>query len=438
MHLVPVLIPRRWPGAPAIGSATSTGTVEVVYGTSRWPVREDIAAAHAAWLDHLARPGTWWSSAQRLAFVAAVWSALDDPAPRPPWDPPPPPADWPLPTAAYGLAHRLACHAATTSEAWYRATLRGMSRPEGPDDTLTPGHGDPAGAGAADPIRGPADRRPFSGRDGPAASPDRANRHGPARASGAGGPPVPDGRAAPPNPVAPADSVASTDRGDVVSRSEADDPAPHDPSGPAHEAAPTSAAGPDTPAGPDVPLRATGPSGAATGVQPVSPAPKDLGEAGAGNKGSKGSKGNKAAEPDEFGEPDDPPDPHPMAPAFVELVSLAALGCAVATFGPALGVRRPPLPDPRPGRPARTTPLLVSAEMNWVPVTPPADERPAVVQAFTAVPPEDDMLWRLAAAQYMPLEAMVHLDWHRPGSPLQRRQVELVAARLSIRRGCFY
>ena len=126
------------------------------------------------------------------------------------------------------------------------------------------------------------------------------------------------------------------------------------------------------------------------------------------------------------------------APAFVELVALAATGCAVGTFGPALGLSRPDLPAPRPGTPSRTAPALVDATMNWVPVSRPADERPAVVQALTAVPAEWAMLWRLAGAQYMSLAEMEQLDWQRPGSPLQRRHLELVAARLSIARQCFY
>jgi len=126
------------------------------------------------------------------------------------------------------------------------------------------------------------------------------------------------------------------------------------------------------------------------------------------------------------------------APAFVELVALAAMGCAVGTFGPALGLARPSLPRPEPGAPSGETPALVDATMNWVPVTGPADERPAVVQALAAVPAEWAMLWRLAEAQYMSLADMQDLDWRRPGSPLHRRHLELVASRLSIARQCFY
>lgn len=226
-----------------------------LYGTRPWPVRTEVDEVHRAWLAHVAAPGTWWSGAQRVAFVQALWAALDDPSPRPPWDPPPPPAHSALPAAGHAMAHRLARHAATTTAAWFERTA----------DALGQG-----------------------------------------------------------------------------------------------------------------------------------------------------------------------------APAFVELAALAATGCAVAAFGPALGLPRPALPDPEVGEPARVCPPLVEAAMNWVPVAAPADEVPAVVQAFTSVPAEHAVLWRFAAAQYMPVEEMGELDWRRAGSPLHRQQLELVASRLSVVRECFY
>lgn len=240
---------------PAPDAAPAEPPTEQLYSRARWPVRDDIEQAHRQWLDHVAGPGAWWTGEQRTAFVAALWAALDDPAPPPPWDAPAPPAHWPLPASAHGLAYRLARHGKTTTRAWYEQQRRDL------------------------------------------------------------------------------------------------------------------------------------------GVEP---------------------------------------------PAFVELVALAATGCAVATFGPALGLPRPALLAARSGEPSGEVPVLVGAKMNWVPVAPPADEVPAVVQAFSAAPAENAQLWRFAAAQYMALEDMVQLDWQRPGSPLQRRQLELVAARLSMVRECFY
>ena len=43
------------------------------------PVREDLIEAHAAVLSRIARPGAWWTGAQRVAMVAATRSARDCP-----------------------------------------------------------------------------------------------------------------------------------------------------------------------------------------------------------------------------------------------------------------------------------------------------------------------------------------------------------------------
>lgn len=233
-----------------------------MYENSTFPVFADVASVHTAWLDHATGSGTWWSGLHRRTFVTAVWSALDDPDPLPPWVPPshagraPSPAGGepsPIDATLADVAYRLGRHAATATEAWYQKTL------------------------------------------------------------------------------------------------------------------------------------------AALEVQP---------------------------------------------PAYVELVALAAMGAAVATFAPALGLPRPSLPEARDGEPTREAPETEAALLNWVPVTPPADKRAAVLQAFSAVPVEFAMLWRFGAAQYMPPEEMVHMDWKR--GALHRSQMELVAARTSLLRQCFY
>ena len=101
-----------------------------------------------------------------------------------------------------------------------------------------------------------------------------------------------------------------------------------------------------------------------------------------------------------------------------------------------MAVERPPLPDALPGDPDRLAPELVPATLNWVPVRPPADQRASVVQALHAVPDDFDMVWTMAAAQYMPDHEMVNMDWQR--GILHRRQMELVAARVSLLRECFF
>jgi hypothetical protein len=71
-------------------------------------------------------------------------------------------------------------------------------------------------------------------------------------------------------------------------------------------------------------------------------------------------------------------------------------------------------------------------------VAEPADEVAAVVQAYTAVPDEQRNTWRMADAQYMPEKAMVDPDWSRRPGGLSRAQMELVAARVTRLRDCFY
>jgi hypothetical protein len=122
---------------------------------------------------------------------------------------------------------------------------------------------------------------------------------------------------------------------------------------------------------------------------------------------------------------------------YVELVGITCTVAAVVAFRRAAGLAAWQLPTPVDGKPSRTTPPdLVPAGLNWVRETAPADERAAVVQAFSSVPDEDERLWMLAAAQYIPNQEMVDPQWTR--GTLTRPQIELVAARVSQLQECFY
>jgi hypothetical protein len=124
---------------------------------------------------------------------------------------------------------------------------------------------------------------------------------------------------------------------------------------------------------------------------------------------------------------------------YIELCAIVSTVAAVAHFCRNIGVDVPPLPVPIGGHPTRQPPEhLAAARFSWVPVAPPADEVAAVVQAYTAVPAEHANTWRMAAAQYMPAEEMVKPDWTRRSGGLSRAQMELVAARLTKLRECFY
>ncbi len=124
---------------------------------------------------------------------------------------------------------------------------------------------------------------------------------------------------------------------------------------------------------------------------------------------------------------------------YVELVGLASTVAAVDRFHRNVGAAPPPLPEPMSGEPSNEVPAnVIIPELNWVPVVGPADQSAAVVQAYTAVPAEDHNLWRLAAAQYIPADEMGDPDWRRSDAGLSRPQAELVAARVSQLRECFY
>ncbi|MGD9749590.1 MAG: alkylhydroperoxidase-related (seleno)protein [Acidimicrobiia bacterium] len=122
--------------------------------------------------------------------------------------------------------------------------------------------------------------------------------------------------------------------------------------------------------------------------------------------------------------------------AYVELVGVVIAVAAVDGFARAAGVDRPPLPFPESGEADHRHPPLAEAELNWVPVAAPADQKAAVVQALSAVPAEWENLAQLHAAQYIPVHEMGDMGWTR--GTLDRPQMELVAARLSAARQCFY
>lgn len=123
--------------------------------------------------------------------------------------------------------------------------------------------------------------------------------------------------------------------------------------------------------------------------------------------------------------------------AYVEAVALTCEVAAIWSFRRAAGLDPWELPSPQPGPPTgETAAQVVQPELNWVPVAAPADERAAVVQAFTALPAENARVWSLADAQYIPDLEMVDPRWTR--GTLSRPQMELVAARVAQLRECFY
>ena len=123
----------------------------------------------------------------------------------------------------------------------------------------------------------------------------------------------------------------------------------------------------------------------------------------------------------------------------VEVCAIVSTVAAVWHFCRNIGVAVPELPAAVDGAPTGDRPEQVeAAELNWVPVAAPADQTAAVVQAYTAVPGEQSNTWRMADAQYMPNLDMVNPAWTRQAGGLSRPQMELVAARVTKLRECFY
>ena len=123
--------------------------------------------------------------------------------------------------------------------------------------------------------------------------------------------------------------------------------------------------------------------------------------------------------------------------AFVELCGIACTTAPVMAFRRSLGLPALEVGPAESGQPSNQEPdNIVAAQLNWVPVVGPADQDAAVVQAFTAVPETNRVIWAMADAQYIPDKEMVDPNWTR--GTLSRVQMELIATRVSQQRECFY
>ncbi|MFZ9058809.1 MAG: hypothetical protein ACO20J_04620 [Ilumatobacteraceae bacterium] len=123
--------------------------------------------------------------------------------------------------------------------------------------------------------------------------------------------------------------------------------------------------------------------------------------------------------------------------AFVELCGIACTIAPVMAFRRSLGLPALEVGLAESGQPSNKEPdNIVAAQLNWVPVVGPADKDAAVVQAFTAVPETNRVIWAMADAQYIPDKEMVDPKWTR--GTLSRVQMELIATRVSQQRECFY
>jgi hypothetical protein len=132
---------------------------------------------------------------------------------------------------------------------------------------------------------------------------------------------------------------------------------------------------------------------------------------------------------------------------YVELVGVVSTIVSIDAFCRGIGAPPHPLPLPRPGEPHRHRPKAARREEAWVAMLPPG--RPTgsesdlwggrtgnVLRALSLVPDEVRGLQDLSQAHYLEMAAMTDLT--RGRGALDRRQVELLAGRVSALRECFY
>ena len=134
---------------------------------------------------------------------------------------------------------------------------------------------------------------------------------------------------------------------------------------------------------------------------------------------------------------------------YVEMIGVIVTIVSIDDFCRGLGLAPHPLPDAIPGEPSRRRPPGALPEDAWVPMIRESRATGAeadlydgrrrtgnVIRALSLVPDEVRGLMDLSAAHYLSPVAMLDL---RRGTPaLDRRQVELVAGRVSALNECFY
>jgi hypothetical protein len=132
---------------------------------------------------------------------------------------------------------------------------------------------------------------------------------------------------------------------------------------------------------------------------------------------------------------------------YVELVGVVATIVCIDAFCRGIGAPPHPLPLAQPGEPQRYRPKAARREEAWVAMLPPG--RPTgsesdlwggrtgnVLRALSLVPDEVRGLQDLSQAHYLGIAEMSDLT--RGCGKLDRRQVELLAGRVSALRECFY
>ncbi len=114
--------------------------------------------------------------------------------------------------------------------------------------------------------------------------------------------------------------------------------------------------------------------------------------------------------------------------AYVELVALTASSVIVDTFAQGVGLEPPPLPEPEAGAPSFERSEDVADAGAWLPLA--AEGRANILRSLGLVPSALELFFDAFGNSYY-----MHADAE---FAIGRRQVELVASRVSAVNECFY
>jgi hypothetical protein len=133
---------------------------------------------------------------------------------------------------------------------------------------------------------------------------------------------------------------------------------------------------------------------------------------------------------------------------YVELVSIVCIVTAIDGFARTIGAAPATFAPPSPGDPTRERPDQLEEDGYWVPTISiengqatglyeAANFMPNVGRGMSLVPNEVRTAQDLMLAHYMPYTSVIS-NYEPPGRPIDRMQIELVAARVSAKNDCFY
>jgi hypothetical protein len=135
---------------------------------------------------------------------------------------------------------------------------------------------------------------------------------------------------------------------------------------------------------------------------------------------------------------------------YIELLGVVVAVVSIDSFHDALGIALEPLPSPKAGEPDHYRPASAQPGDAWVPWIPAGQaggreadlyggrQAPNVAAAMSLVPDAVRAMKSLSAVQYTEMAKVADPTASPSAAVLDRRQVELVAGRVSALNECFY